>query len=97
MAKPRLVLNDGDLREIFALFSSPSDDELHQVYDQTNSHFYEREDLGEEYSLTQEKREFADDVWRAATYFLFKRGFTLTKGEIEYDLCASSGYASEIK
>jgi hypothetical protein len=92
MAKSKLVPDDGDLQEIFALFSSPSDDELRQVYDHANPHFYKLEDLQQEYNLTQEKREFAEDAWRAVMFFLHQRGFTLTKGGTEYDLGASSGY-----
>lgn len=88
----RVTLSDDDLRELFALFSSPTDDELRQVFDRSHTNFYKREDLGAEYSLTQEKREFADDAWRAVTYFLHQRGFKLYKGGLELDLAASSGY-----
>jgi hypothetical protein len=92
MTRSKLVPNDEDLQEIFALFSSPSDEELRQVYDHANPHFHKLEDLQEEYALTQEKREFAEDAWRAIMFFLHKRGFRLTKEGIEFDLNASSGY-----
>ena len=55
--KPKLVPSDQDLREIFALFSSPSDYERQQVCDETGGHFYGREDLLREYTLTYEKRD----------------------------------------
>lgn len=87
----RVTLSDDDLRELFALFSSPTDDELRQVFDSSHPNFYKREDLDAEYSLTQEKKEFADDAWRAVTYFLHRKGFKLYKDGLEIDL-ASSGY-----
>ena len=88
----RAILNDEDLRELFALFSSPTDDELRQVFDASHTNFYKLENLDAEYSLTQEKREFADDAWRAVTYFLYRRGFKLYKNGVELDLAALSGY-----
>jgi hypothetical protein len=66
--KSTIILTDDELREIFALFSSPTDYERQQVYDKTETHFYEREDLSREYTLTQERREFAEDAWRAISY-----------------------------
>jgi hypothetical protein len=89
----RVLLSDEDMQELFALFSSPTDDELHQVFDPSHTNFYKLENLDTEYSLTQERREFAEDAWRAVTYFLHRKGFKLYKNEIEFDLCASSGYA----
>jgi hypothetical protein len=91
-ADAKVVLGDDDLRELFAIFSSPTDDELHQVFDPSHSNFYKREDLDAEYSLTQERREFADDAWRAVTYFLHRKGFTLYRNGVQFDLAASSGY-----
>ena len=90
--RPKLVPTDQDLREIFALFSSPTDYERQQVYDETNAHFYGLEDLLSEYTLTQEKREFAEDAWRGVIHFLSRNGFVLSKNGKEYDLAASSGY-----
>jgi hypothetical protein len=86
----RLTLSDDDLRELFALFSSPTDHEVRQVFDSSHSNFYKREELNDEYSLTQEKREFAVDAWRAVTYFLHRKGFKLYKDGREFDLSASS-------
>jgi hypothetical protein len=95
--RSKIVLTDEDLREIFALFSIPTDYERQQVYDEGGLHYYRREDLSSEYSLTQEKQEFAEDAWRAVTYFLHRKGFVLTKEGTEYDLAASSGCAGEAK
>lgn len=89
----RVLLSDEDMQELFALFSSPTDDELHQVFDPSHTNFYKLEDLDAEYSLTQERREFAEDAWRAVTYFLHRKGFRLYKNEVEFDLYGSSGYA----
>ena len=91
--KSKYVLSKEDLREIFALFSSTTDYEKEQIYDQAGLHFYGREDLTSEYSLTQEKQEFAEDAWRAVAFFLHRKGFALTKNGDEYDLAASSGYS----
>ncbi|MBI3668365.1 MAG: hypothetical protein HY237_01070 [Acidobacteria bacterium] len=88
----KVVLSEEDLQEIFALFSSPTDDEQKQVYDEASPHYYKREDVMEEYSLTQGKREFAEDAWRAVVYFLYQHGFSITREGISYDLLASSGY-----
>jgi hypothetical protein len=93
--KPKLVPSDQDLREIFALFSSPTDYERQQVYDETGGHFYGREDLLCEYTLRQEKREFAEGAWRAVMHFLYGNGFVLSKNGKEYDLGTSSGYDVE--
>ena len=90
----KVHLTDQDFQEIFALFSSPSDDELHWVYDPASTHYFEKEGLGEEYYLTQEKREFAGDAWRAVTYFLHRRGYTLLKDDKQYSLGLSSGYST---
>lgn len=93
-AKLTIALTDDELREIFALFSSATDYEREQAYGQTETNFYKREDLRREYTLTQERREFAEDAWRAVLYFLHRRGFRLTKNGEEYDLVASSGYSA---
>ena len=93
-ARVKLAPSDEELREIFALFSSPTDDERQSVYEPSNRLYFKLEDLEQEYNLTQEKREFAYDAWRAVTYFLHRRGFRLTQNGVEYDLLASSGYSS---
>jgi hypothetical protein len=93
-AGKKLTLSDEDLREVFALFSSPADDELQRIYQPSNRLYFDFEQIGQEYNLTQEKREFAIDAWRAVTYFLHRKGFRLAKDGIEYDLLASSGYSA---
>jgi hypothetical protein len=93
MRKLELELSDDDLRKIFALFSSPTDEERLRVFDPANRSFYGLEDLEQEYSLTEERREFALDAWRAVTYFLHDKGFALVKEGHEYNLGVSSGYS----
>ena len=63
--------------------------------DETGGHFYGREDLLCEYTLRQEKREFAEGAWRAVMQFLYGNGFVLSKNGKEYDLGTSSGYDVE--
>ncbi|MGH7495429.1 MAG: hypothetical protein ACREOO_23980 [bacterium] len=81
-----ITLNEHDLKEIFALFSSVSTYELGQIYDRLHDNFYKNEILAEEYELTQPKREFARDSWRAVIYFLYKQGYQLKKGDQIVDL-----------
>jgi hypothetical protein len=90
-----VVLSDDDLKEIFALFSSPTDEERAAVYEPASGSYYREELLGQEYSLTEEKKEFAVDAWRAVSYFLYRHGYSVRKGDIEVDLPRSSGYAVE--
>jgi hypothetical protein len=71
-----IMLSEEDLKEIFALFTSPADEEVKQIYDETSEFHFGRVSLAEEYSLTQEKREFAVDAWRAVNRFLHRRGYT---------------------
>jgi hypothetical protein len=92
-ARAELNPSDEELQEIFALFSSPTDDERRRIYEPSNHLYFKLEDLEQEYDLTQEKREFAYDAWRAVMYFLHRRGFTLSKNGIEYNLFSSSGYS----
>jgi hypothetical protein len=93
--KARVTLSDEDLQELFALFSSPTDDELRQVLNPSHTNFYKNENLEAEYTLTQERREFAEDAWRAVTYFLYRKGFNLCRNGSDFDLGASSGYARD--
>ncbi|MCB9097893.1 MAG: hypothetical protein H6632_00010 [Anaerolineales bacterium] len=73
----KIILSD------FGLFSSPTKYEKGQVYDESNDHYYEKANLEEEYELTQSKKEFVIDSWRATLYFLYSKGYNLTKnGEI---------------
>lgn len=88
----KLRLNDDDLQEIFSLFTSPAIEEREQIYNAGSIHFFKNVKLAEEYSLTQEKREFAIDAWRAVAYFFFRHGYSLSKDGVVYDLARCSGY-----
>ena len=70
---------DGDLKELFSLFTCCTKFELSQVYDKNSDHFYEKVELSEEYSVTEEKSEIALDAWRSVLYFLYKKGYSLYK------------------
>jgi len=92
--KSGIKLSEEDLKEIFALFTSCTKYERDQVYDKDSDHFYLKQNLLEEYSLSEEKREYAVDAWRAVIGFLHAKGFTLKKGEQEFDLGAISNGTS---
>jgi hypothetical protein len=62
--KAKGTLNGEDLRELFELFSSPTDEELRQVLNPLHTNFYKHENLEGKPTLTQERREFAEDAWR---------------------------------
>lgn len=74
-----IVLDEKDLKEIFGLFTSSTKDEKTQTYQRGKGHYFEDEDLSKEYTLTQEKREFALDAWRAVISLLHARGFSVAK------------------
>ena len=67
-----ITLRQADLQEIFALFSSPADEERAQAYDKQSDFYFEKNDLTAEYSLNEERKEFAVDAWRAVTYYLYR-------------------------
>jgi len=75
----KVEFSEADLREVFALFSSPSAYEMGQVYDPASDHYFERVDLSEEYNLSYEKREFAIDALRASFDFLHRHGYRIEK------------------
>ena len=81
-----LKFTESDLRELFALFSSPAVEERAQVYDPKSPHYHEKVDLSEEYELVQEKREYAYDSIRAVIWFLHSRGYSLYKDELKVSL-----------
>jgi len=85
----KLILNDRDLREIFSLFASPTKYERDEVYQEESSHYFEQVNLSDEYELCEEKRDFALDAWRAVTFFLYTRGYALTKDGKVLDLSGS--------
>lgn len=86
-------LTDSDLKEIFALFSSPTKGEVESIYSRDSHLFFEREELGAEYGLHQEKREFALDAWRAVMLFLHRNGYALSMDGESVDLQSSSGFS----
>jgi len=77
----KILLAEEDLKELFGLFSSPSKHEKRQIYERDSIHYFKKIDLSQEYSLTQEKHEYALDAWRAVVSFLHLRGFCLVKEE----------------
>ena len=79
LANEKAILSDDDLKEIYSLFTSSSHHERKQVYDELSEHYFLDVILGDEYSLTEEKREFALDAWRAVTHFLHLKGYSLCK------------------
>jgi hypothetical protein len=46
-----IQLSDDDLRELFALFSSPTEEEVSQIYSDSHRLFFVKENLDEEYLL----------------------------------------------
>lgn len=93
MKLPVIVLSKEELKEIFALFSSPTDYERKQVYEASHHLYFANGNLADEYSLTQGKIDFAEDAWRAVIYFLYQHGYALTKDGLKFDLVRSSGYS----
>ncbi len=81
-----MQLSDDDLREIFGLFTSCSKFEKGQTYDEASEHFFGGVDLAEEYELTEPKREYALDAWRAVMYFLHRKGYAIEKDGWRVDL-----------
>lgn len=73
----KLTLDEDDLKAIFSLFTSPSNYEKGQIYQWDSGHYYLDVDLSEEYQLSEEKREYARDAWRAVISFLHSKGFAL--------------------
>ena len=72
-----IVLSEDDLKEIFSLFTSSTKYERDQVYDERSGHHFLEVKLFEEYTLTEEKREYALDAWRSVIYFLHSRNYVL--------------------
>ncbi len=87
-----MTLQEEDLKHIFALFTSPTLSERRQVYDPDSAHYYVNENLQDEYELTEEKREYALDAWRAVIYFLHRKGFKLSKDGQEVNLADAAGF-----
>lgn len=81
-----IVLSEDDLKEIFSLFSSTTKFEKKQVYDEKSEHYFRNIRLSDEYSLTEERREFALDAWRAVISFLNSKGYSFLKDGKEITL-----------
>ena len=81
-----IALSEEDLSEIFSLFTSSTKYERDQVYDRNSGHHFLEVKLFDEYSLTEEKREYALDAWRAVIYFLHSKGYSLWKDGDRADL-----------
>ena len=81
-----IELSENDLKEIFSLLTSCTIQERDQIYDESSDHYYLKVEPLLEYSLTQEKREFALDAWRAVSYFLHVKGYTLCKAGQQFPL-----------
>ena len=84
-SKP-ISLTEDDLKEIFSLFTSSTKYERDQVYDKNSGHHFLEVEPFDEYTLTEEKREYALDAWRAVIYFLHSKGYSLCKDSERGDL-----------
>jgi hypothetical protein len=82
-------LSEEDLQELFSLFTSATKYERDQVYDEKKEDYFLRVRPFDEYTLTEEKREYAFDAWRAVTYFLYVRGYSLYKDGKQINLSFS--------
>ncbi|HYX73014.1 MAG TPA: hypothetical protein VE732_09600 [Nitrososphaera sp.] len=71
--------SDDDLKEVFGLFSSPTEHELKQTYDPDSEHYFRRIVPLEEYNLSQDKREFSLDALRGVIAFLHRHGYRIEK------------------
>ena len=81
-----LKFSDEDLKEIFAVFSSPTKYEFNQINNPGTDVYYKSLILKEEYELNMPKREFAIDALRAVLYFLTKNGYEIKKDNKKIDL-----------
>jgi hypothetical protein len=82
--------SEDNLQELFALFSSPTREEIAEIYRPESTQFYKDENLEDEYELTQTKREFALDAWTAVMQFLNKHDYFVSKNGMKVDLTKSS-------
>lgn len=71
-ANGKAVLSEDDLKEIYSLFTSSTHHERKQVYDELSEHYFLDVILADEYSLTEEKREFALDVALCDSFSAFE-------------------------
>ena len=85
-SETKIVLSEEDYKEIFSLFTSSTKYEREQIYKKGSGQHFKDVNPYEEYSLTQERREFAMDAWRAVVYFLKSKGFSLFRNEKVFDI-----------
>lgn len=83
----KIVLDEDDWKELFALYTSCTEYERRQLYQEGSPHHYKETDLSEEYTYSAEKLEYAIDAWRAVLFFLHRNGFVLAhhQGAIALD------------
>lgn len=91
----KIEFDEADLKEVFALFSSPSAYELKQVDDPANEHYLGRVNLTEEYELSYAKQDFAEDALRAVLAFLHRHGYRIEKDGEVFSLGGISEYFIE--
>ncbi len=79
----KIDFSEDDLKEVFAVFCSPTEYELRQSYDPRSGHYFELISPLDEYELSQDKREFSIDALRSVFAFLHRHGYRIEKdGEI---------------
>jgi hypothetical protein len=81
-----ITLTEDDLKEIFSLFTSSTKYERAQAYDKNSEHHFVKVEPFAEYTLKQEKREYALDAWRAVIHFLHSKGYSLCKDGERLDM-----------
>lgn len=64
MIEKKIILDDADLQEIFALFDSVAKWEIRELYDHGSDYYFRKIDLSEEYSYSIDKREYSLDAIR---------------------------------
>lgn len=86
LEKNRVFLEEEDLKKVFALFTSCTQDEKRQVLDESSARYFKKENLSEEYELRMTKRDFAIDAWRSVLAFLQSQGVKIKLNDSEISL-----------
>ena len=92
MSSDPVALTEDDLKEIFSLFTSCTKYEGDQIYDKNSGHYFLEVRPFDEYTLTEENHEYALDAWRAVIYFLYSKGYSLSKNSERIDLSFIEDY-----
>ena len=92
MSSDPVALTEDDLKEIFSLFTSCTKYERDQIYDKNSGHYFLEVRPFDEYTLTEENHEYALDAWRAVIYFLYSKGYSLSKNSERIDLSFIEDY-----